>query len=135
MSENTPPEGNLGDEFRNLGKNLADALQAAWESPERKRILRDVETNLNEVGDTLKNEAEYFAESQTAQRLKSDIEQLGERVRSSEAQEKIRQELMKILQSANSELQKVIDRWSDEGANASEGTTSAEPVELKEKDE
>jgi hypothetical protein len=136
MSESTPPEENLADEFRNLGKNLANALQAAWDNPERKRIVKEVETNLNELGDTLKNEAEHFSESPTAQRLKSDIEQLGERVRSSETQEKVRREVIKILQSANNELKKVIDRWSDEGGGGeAASSTPVEPVELREKDE
>ena len=135
MTENTPPEENLADEFRNLGKNLAEALQSAWDNPERKRIVEDVETNLNELGNTLKREAEHFVESPTAQRLKSDIEQLGERVRSSETQDKVRQELMKILQTANSELQKVIDLWSGNQPEAPESSPPVEPVELREKDE
>ena len=135
MSDNTPPEDSLAEEFRNLGKNMAEALQAAWDSQERKRIVNEVETNLNELSDTLKKEAKYFAESPTAQRLKNDIEQFGERVRNSEAQEKIRTEVMSILQTANNELQKVINRWTSSQPEAPESSAPVEPVELREKDE
>ena len=34
MTENQPNEPNLGDELRNLGKNLSEFLRAAWASEE-----------------------------------------------------------------------------------------------------
>ena len=135
MSENPPQDESLADEFRSLGKNLADAVQAAWDSPERKRLVQEVETNLVELSDAMKREVEYFSDSPTAQRLKNDIEELGERVRGSETQDRIRQEVIKILQNANSELQKVIDRWSPQSTGTKNSTAPDEPVELREKDD
>jgi len=130
MSENLPPKENLADEFHNLGQSLVDLLHAAWENPERKRVQQEIESNLNEVGDVLKREAESFSESATAQRLKSDMEGLGERIRSSDTQERVRNEVLGIIQSANSELQKVINKWQPE---ETAGESAAEsPEEEKE---
>ena len=129
MSENIPPEESLADEFRSLGKNLVGVLQAAWEKPERKRIQTEIETNLKEMADAISREFDSFAESGTAQRLKDDVNEFGERVRSAEMQEKLRSEVMNILQNANNELKKVIDKWSTSQAAGESATPPAEPVE------
>ena len=128
MNEQMPPEEDLTQEFRNLGKNLAEALRTAWEHPERKRLQEEITNGLNEMGDTLKQEAETFAESPTAQQLKSDVQQIGERVRSPEVHTKVRQELLTVLQTANNELQKVVQQWSAAQAQEpSEGATEDPP--------
>ncbi len=112
MNEKPSTEQGLAEEFQALGKNLMEALRAAWEKPERKRVQEQVLTGLNELGSTLKREADHFAASSTGQQIKTSVEQVGDRLRSVETQEKIRQELLTALQSANAELQKVIDRWT-----------------------
>jgi hypothetical protein len=121
MSENPIPDESLGDEFKNLGKNLSDLLRTAWDNPERKRVQQEIETSLNDLGNLIKREAESFSESPTGQRLKSDVEELGERVRSAETREKVRKEVLDIMKNANAELQKIIDRWSAPSAAADTG--------------
>lgn len=113
MPEDRPIEGdNLAEEFRNLGKNLFGALQAAWESPERKRLQDEFINDMSELGATLKREAESFSQSPAGQQMKADVDELGERFRTGQAQEQMRKELIDILRSANTELGKVINRWS-----------------------
>ena len=129
MSENLPPKETLADELKNLGQNLVDLLYAAWDNPERKRVQQEISNNLNEVGDVLKREADSFAESDTAKRFKADMEDMGERIRNSETQEKVRTEVLNILQTANSELQKVIDKWQPEEADADPAADSPEEAE------
>lgn len=114
MTENPQPEENLTEEFRQLGRNLISALQTAWESPERKRLQQEVISGLNELGDTLRKEADVLSSSETAKKFKTNVEQIGEQIRSSEPQTKIRQELLGALRTANLELQKVIERWSED---------------------
>ena len=112
MADNPKNEDNLADEFRNLGQNLITAIQSAWDSPERKQLTDEVVKTMNEVGSTVRQEAEKFSISETGQKLRDDVEEVGEKLRSSETQNKIRQDLLAALQTANIELQKVIDRWS-----------------------
>lgn len=110
MSESKPSEGNLSDEFRNLGKNLADVLRAAWESPERRRLQQDIESGLAEMRSTLRKEAEAVSESTAGQRLKTEAADLRNRIRSGEAEARIREELVSALRTINTELEKVRSR-------------------------
>ena len=112
MSENEPSENDLTEEFRKLGKNLADALRTAWESPERKKFQQEIENGINEMGVTLTNEFGTFMESSTGQRLKSDVQDIGEKIRTSEAQQRARDELLNALKRANIEIQQATERWS-----------------------
>jgi hypothetical protein len=123
MTEKPSTEEGLAQEFQALGKNLMEALRAAWEKPERKRVQEQVLTGLNELGSTLKREADHFTDSSAGQQIKTGVEQVGERLRNAETQEKIRRELLTALQSANAELQKVIERWTIASANTEEGVT------------
>jgi hypothetical protein len=129
MSENKPPENDLAEEFRKLGKNLAEALRTAWESPDRKKFQQEIENGINEMGATLSKEFGTFIESPTGQRLRSDVEDLGERIRTGEAQQRAREELMNALRRANIEIQRATERW-----NASKGaqTGSSEKTDSDE---
>lgn len=115
MSEQKPPESDVTEEFRLLGKNLADALRAAWESPERKRVQQEIESGLKEAGTSMMREIEKFSESPTGQRLKSEAQEVRERVRSGEVQNKAREELLSALRAINNELQKVAQKVSQAG--------------------
>ncbi len=126
MTDKPSIEEGLAEEFQALGKNLMEALRAAWEKPERKRVQEQVLAGLNELGSTLKREADTFTASPAGQHLKNGMEHVGERLRSEDAQEKIRQELLTALKSANTELQKVIDRWTAASSSAEEGGTAVQ---------
>lgn len=128
--EQSTPEDDLASEFRALGQTLAEAMRTAWESPERKRLQEEIETGLNEFGTTLRQESQAFQESPTGQRLKSDFENLQERVRSGEAENRLRQDLIVALQRINAELKKAMDRWS--GSASSEGQPSSPDPETPE---
>ena len=130
MSENPKPEESLVGEFRRLGLNLVSALQAAWETPERKRFQDEMSQGLNDIGQTINREAEKLASSSTGKQIRTEVEQIGERIRSTETQEKVRSELLKALQTANNEIQGVIDRWSakETGTNPGETNSTDKPA-------
>jgi len=129
MSEKPQQEESLAEEFRTLGHNLVSALNAAWESPERKRLQDEVLGGLNELGATLQKEVDYLSKSETSQQVKSSVEQIGERIRSSETQVKVHQELLGALKTANLEIQKLIDRWSVPSETDTAETVTAEAAE------
>jgi hypothetical protein len=124
MTDDPRPEGKLEDEFQILGKNLVAALRAAWDTPERKHVQEELITGLNGLGSTLKQEADNFASSPAGQQIKNGVEQVGERLRNAETQEKVRQELLNALKAANLELQKVIERWSAKAGGSDAGTST-----------
>ena len=133
MTDQPQPEQNdreedLTKEFRVLAQTLVEAMRTAWERPERKRLQEDLETGLNEFGATLRQESEAFRESPTGQRLKSEFDILQDRVRSGEAENRLRQDLLSALRAINAELKKASDRWTttrDQAGNPA--SEAAEP--------
>ncbi|HSO27166.1 MAG TPA: hypothetical protein VLS48_03795 [Anaerolineales bacterium] len=112
------PEENLADEIRALGQNLIQVLRSAWDHPERKRLQRELENGLYDLSNTVNREMEEFKESPTGQRLRTDVENLQERVRTGEAEAKVRSELLHIMRTINQELQKVTQPGASPPASA-----------------
>jgi hypothetical protein len=129
MSDQQHNEENLRREFESLGHNLVEAMRAAWETPESKRLRDEVVTGLTDLGVTLKKEADNLASSQAAQQVKNGVGQVGEKLRAGEVQGKVRNELLSALQTVNNELQKVIMRWSTDPANPSSTASAGQAAE------
>jgi len=129
MTDQEQPESSITEEFRILGKNLVDAVHAAWDSPERKRLQGEIERGLSEFQNSVSEEIEHLSESPTAQRMKSDVREAADRVRSSEVEKSIRQELITALKSINTELEKVSSRWSASETNSESEGSAATPEE------
>jgi len=98
--------GEVLDELRELGRNLRSLLQTAWESDERKKMQGEIETGLNDLYNTLHQAARDFSEGPTGQTLKSDLEDLGQRIRSGDVEAKVRSEVLSALRAANEGLKK-----------------------------
>lgn len=112
MDNNSSPEDRLAEEFKALGKNLIGMLQSAWERPERKELQLEIENGLKELSDSIKRETQEFTNSPTGQQVKSDLDKLGEQLRSGETPAKVKQEIISALQTANLELEKILKSWS-----------------------
>jgi signal recognition particle GTPase len=111
MSENNPNENktsndNIGDQLNELGKNLRDALQTAWESEERRKLQQEIEEGLASLGASLSQAAKDFSSSQTGQTLKEDVKDLHDRWRTGEVGSKVHSEVIDTLRKVNDELQK-----------------------------
>jgi len=102
----TPPSNDLLDELHNLGNNLKALLQSAWESEERKKTQKDIETGLNELAKTLSQAANEFTQSPTGQTLKADLQDLQQRIQTGEVETKVRTEVVSALRTANEGLKK-----------------------------
>jgi len=105
----TNPEtvsGDLADEFRNLGENLKTFFQSAWESEERKKLQQEIEAGMAELGKSLTQAASEFKEGPAGQQLKTDFQDLHARVRSGDVENKIRTELLSVLRTVNTELER-----------------------------
>lgn len=112
MTDETPKTdqgaGNeILDELREMGKNLRDALQTAWDSEERKKLKKEIEEGLSEVSNSLSQAVTDFRESPAGQSLKSDVADFQERLRTGEVESKVRSEILDALRIVNNELRKV----------------------------
>lgn len=128
MSEQKKPESDLRDEFRNLGENLKQLFNSAWESEERQKLQQDIKDGMKEIGEVLDDFAEDVRSSDVGESIRREANDFGERVRSGEVEEKVRQGISDALQALNSELQKATDKFSStvEGQAEDVGGTSEE---------
>jgi DNA-binding transcriptional regulator YbjK len=111
MDEQQTTHEDLAEEFRSLGKNLVEALRAAWDSSERQKLQKELEAGLAETASFLKEEAVKFSQSQSGQQLKSDLEELHQRVKRGEAETAARKEILEALRTVNAELEKAAKKW------------------------
>lgn len=116
------PESEVAQEFRRLGENLQDILRTAWESPERKKLQSEIKVGLAELETSLNKAATEFRESPTGQRLKTEVENLGERVRSGEVEGRLRTDLLSLLRQLNIRLEEA----SEPGPQADADTDPTE---------
>ena len=114
MDEEHKPETDLTDEFRQLGNNLKDTLQSAWESEERKKFQEEIETGLLELGKLLKQTSEEFDTSQVKEDIKTGMDDLRDRIRGGEIETQVREELLNTLRAINLELSQLMNRLSDQ---------------------
>lgn len=115
MSDQIKDENDLVAEFKQLTQNLRTAMQAAWERPGRRQLQEDLKDGLEDMRQTFDQLASDFSKSQTGQQLKSDVEELGDRVKSGELESQVRAELVTLLQRVNKELQAASDRMAETG--------------------
>ena len=113
MSEETTNQsGSLRDEFQALGENLKAILNAAWESEERKKFQSELEAGMRELGTAMNDFADDIRSSQTGETIRREAADFHERVKSGEVEEKAREEVVKVLQGLNDEINKAVDKMS-----------------------
>ena len=110
MSENTQPD--LASQFRELGDNLKNVFQTAWESEEAQKLKEELKDGLTELGDATSQAVEDFKTSGAGETIKAEAEDLKARVHSGEFEARTRDEISKALNIINIELQKAIESFS-----------------------
>lgn len=110
MSEVERPD--LASQFQELGENLKNFFQTAWESEEAHNLKEELRRGLTELGTVTKDAFEDFKVSETGQKLKAEAEEIKTRVESGELESKTRQEIAKAIDLLNQELQKAIQSFS-----------------------
>lgn len=127
MTDDRSTQGTVTEELRQLGRNLTQVLNAAWESPERKAIQAEFANALNQLGDVLKEEAHKFKDSPAGQRVKESTQDVRERIRSRD--EELREDLVNALRGANTRLQQTAERMGQK--NAPDSGAGAGPAEAR----
>jgi len=110
MSENNNQD--LSGELRQFGKSLKHFFKSAWESDERQQLQTEIEHSLDEVARSLNQAADDFSASQEGQQLKSEFDDLKQRVESGELGDKIQHDLKQTLRKVSEELDQASNRWS-----------------------
>ena len=121
MTEEEKYEESLREEFNALGKNIKDAFTGVWESEDRKRISSQIEAGISEVGEAISQAGTDIRESETGKQIRADIDDAAERIRSGEMREKLERDLVSILRSVNTELEKATESVSKSESSDEEG--------------
>src|SRR5512135_2870660 len=100
-NENKYPNDNISDQLNELGKNLREALRSAWESEERRKLQKEIEEGMANLGASLSQAAKDFSNTPTGQSLKEDVKDMQERWRSGEMGSKVHTELVDALRKVN----------------------------------
>ncbi|MEW6569099.1 MAG: hypothetical protein AB1449_13240 [Chloroflexota bacterium] len=111
MDEPRQTPDDLMSELRQLGQNLKAVLQAGWESDERKKAQAELESALGEAAAALHGAGKEFIESPAGQKLRAEVEDLGQKLRRAEVREKAQAELLEALHKVNAELARLAARW------------------------
>ena len=111
MSENNPNENKstsdtISDQLNELGKNLRDALHAAWSSDERRKLQQEIEEGMASLGATLSQAAKDFSSTTTGKTITDDVKDLQQRWKTGEVSSKVHSDVMDALKRVNEELQK-----------------------------
>ena len=125
MSENPNPQSDIASQFRELGENIKNFFQAAWESEESQIFRQELQNGLNELGRATNEAVEEFKASETGQKVKAEAEDFINRVETGEVEAKARQEISKVLSFINQELGSLNEQIKPEEAT----TPPSEPVE------
>lgn len=112
MTQEEKQHGDLKDQFRNLGDNIENVLNAAWDSQERQKVQDEIGDGLNEIGEILENLVGGFRDSEPGQKIMEEMDNLSEKFQSGELQAQARENLMSALQRINSQLEKASDKFT-----------------------
>jgi len=112
-----------------MGKLVAQAVQSAWESEERKKLEAEIAEGMRKFSDELATAARKAGESDAAKQLRAQAEKVVAEVKESDITEEIRKGLLVGLEALNQELGKLVERLEPKKTPASEPTSSstAEP--------
>jgi molecular chaperone GrpE (heat shock protein) len=121
--ETDPKEAkSVENEFERLGNNLRKAVAEAWQSGERKQLSQDLQSGIEELGETLNRAANEFVNSPSGQKMRTEVENFSRRVQEGEVAEKVESELLSALDRLNRKLEEVIASMaSGSGEEGSEG--------------
>ena len=112
MSENPNPQPDLASQFRELGEQLKNMFQSAWESEESQKFRTELKNGLNELGKAASEAVDEFKASEAGQKFKAETSDFKARVESGEVEAKAREEVSKVLDFINAELGKINKQWS-----------------------
>jgi hypothetical protein len=122
MAEKDTDSERISSEFRRFGENLVHALEAAWESEERKKLTQEIQEGVKAFGAAVEASAKEAMESPTARKAREELEQFTDRVQSGEAAREVREGILQTLERINAELEDAAERWQ---AAAEEGGEDA----------
>ncbi len=110
MSEEPKAERSIADELSKLGKQLAEAVKAAWESEDRKKLQAEIAEGFQKLSQEVGAAVEKASESEAARELREKAEKVVEEIREADVVEEVRKGILVGLEALNRELGKLLEK-------------------------
>lgn len=104
--------GDVADALRDLGRQFAETVQAAWNSQERKEFEVELREGVRRFGDEVNKVFTEAKESPAAQKVKEEASEVRVKVESGEVTHKVRSGLVTGLQWLSQELAHLAEQFS-----------------------
>jgi hypothetical protein len=133
MAEVTGEEKSISSEFARLGKQVADAINVAWQSEDRKKLQAEVTSGLDSFGAQVSEAMRKASESDAATQIRDETEKVVTQIRESDVTGEVRKGLIAGLEVLNRELGRLVERLEvTPSPSAAPATDSAGPSETAE---
>ncbi len=113
-------------ELRNLGRQMVDTLQSAWNSEERQRFEKEVREGMHSFADEIDKALQEVRSSEKTTRVKDEAAQVADRVQTSQPGQKARVGFAKSLQWLSEELGSLATKFTPPEKPATETDEAAE---------
>lgn len=107
-----PSSTDVADEFKRLGRQFANALEAAFNSEEARRIETEVRAGMKSFADEVEKAFHQAKESPAATRMKEEAAGAKERVESGEFARKTQEGMVSGLRWLSTELDKLATQFT-----------------------
>jgi hypothetical protein len=127
MADETHAPSTITEELGKMGKLVAQAVQAAWESEERRKLEAELAEGLRKFSEEVSTATKKAGESDAAKQIKFQAEKVASEVKERDIAEEVRKGLLTGLGVINLELGKLIERLEPRKPEPM-AETPAEPV-------
>jgi hypothetical protein len=105
-------EPDLVEEFKNVGRQLADTLRTAWGSQERQRLESEIREGVKLFADEVSKAVHEVKASPVAQRARQEASHIKEKVEKGEVSHKARANMAQGLHWLSEELEKLAKQFT-----------------------
>jgi hypothetical protein len=106
------PATDLASEFADLGRAMRDALNAAWNSEERRQLQSEIRSGLNQLADEMEAAAKKIRDSEAGQQVEAKAKQAHEDIQAGKVGDEMRGALGSALRAARDAIDKVADSFT-----------------------
>lgn len=122
-----PQGSNIGDELKELGRQLAQTVKAIATSDEVRNLGTELRDGFREVTRNVEDVVTQVRERDEVQRLKSQAGQVAQSFKTGDAQRELREEIGSALQTLNARLRDLLDKIQP--ADSSPSPPASQPNE------
>jgi hypothetical protein len=124
------PQEDVSEALRDLGRQFAETIQAAWDSQERREFESEVREGVQDFAEEVSKVFREARESRAAKKVKEEAEEVKSRVDAGELPRKARSGLVEGLEWLSNELARLAEQFSPPQAESQETDEEVE-IDIK----